>query len=293
MAKYIRCIVEAEEDHPGHMKLKNNAAELLNRKPDELKNKKYKNAESGRKADLKYDYKENIQQQKRTIRKPNAEKNHYLYRLSEDKPKPSQESDIRKIKYMRKNLDMSNPKEVQKYNAMFKSICNKYGIDENSSLYIHTYPGGKDDKRNIWFGEVPESKKIGKKELKPNDKNETEHKFTLPNGYALIHTSGEDNLTELKPTKFSDKYSFSNGIDGRYHLTGRVYFVLVKENDINVGKFNYGKNVYKLTSNISGFYLDYEGEKMKNLDKYPDISKLVGKPVYVKSDKPLKVTKIR
>ena len=277
-------IMEAEEDHQKHMSIKNNTAKLLNKNIDDLKNKKYSSPEKSKRADMTYKYKENIMNNKHTTVSFNDKSNTYSY-ISKNSPK---QSDINLLNYMKKHSDLSDPKEAKKYRTAFNMFCNKYGIKPNSSLYIKYNP---DDSNRIKMVEWQQSKKITRNKLDLSD----DHEFILPPGYQLIHRTNIDGLTELKPHKTSNKYIQKGkaGINGQYHSTGRIYFILSKEGNTSTGGWgNNGSHVYKLISNISGFFIDYEGNNSRNLDRYADIKKLLGKPVYVKTDKPLKVKQL-
>lgn len=284
---------EAESDYPQHMRLKYDAAHQLKKEPHELKNKKYRTVEGGKKADLQYEYRYGEQKNKRTKSSYDARHNATSYNTTGD----VKESDIKKLEYLQKHSDLSNPEEAKKYKAVFNMFCSKYGIDPNSSLYIRYDPANFGNR--IDMAEWPQSKKITKKELQPPKKKsifkEKEQKYLLPKGYVLIHRSSVDNLTELKPRKYSDHYlqKGSTGVGGQFHPTGRIYLVLAKDKNLETNGMGRGKYLYKVTSNISGFYLDYEGMPNHSADRYPDISTLVGKPVYVKSDVPIKVQQIK
>lgn len=277
-------ITEAESDHPKHMKMKENAAKFMGKDPQTLNNKKYKNPESSRKADLKYNYKEGKMEGKHVNTTYNEVSNTNVH-ITKDSPK---ESDMRLLAYMKKHSDLSKPEEAKKYRAAFQMFCNKFGIDKNSSLYVKYNIDGNNRIRMV---EWSQSEKMDKKKLDRENKTE----YTVPSGYCLIHKCRTPNLTQLEPRKFSNKYIGDGhaGTDGQYHPTGRIYFVLAKEDNLSTGNWGKGNCVYKLVSNISGFYIDYEQENSRSSDRYGDAKKLIGRAVYVKTDKPLKVKQIK
>ena len=281
-------ISESEDDHETHMKLKQKAADLLGKDQKNLINKKYKNDESSKRADARYSAKEKSlkQQDGKNITTWFNPDYNSLTHITKTSPK---ESDIKLLQYMKKHSNFDNPSEVKKYKAAFKMFCTKYDIDKNSSLYVRYNP---DSSSKMEIVEWRESKKMDKKKLDPT--NET--KLTIPNGYCLIHKSPFKNLTELKPGQTSNRYigKGRGGVSGQYHATGRVYFVVCKKDDIDAGTWGgMGATcLYTPTRNISGVYVDFEGKNSRNADRYCDIKKLVGKPVYVKTDKPIKVKMI-
>ena len=293
----LSVVTEREEDYGVHMIRKNIAEERLG-KP--LKNKKYKtdkdgnyiNPEKAKRAELKYSYDDKLKEGKNVAQHPNAwdyDMNTYYIK--------TKESTIRLLEYMKnKAKNGKTDEDIKNYKRVFRMFCNKYNIKPDSSLYIEYDPDDlynpKGHKSDIRVREWKTSKKYDSKETKG-----VENLHVLPAGYRLVHRSPEDKLTELDPKRHSNRYfdETISGVGGQYHDTGRIYFTLVTDKDTR-GSESWGglgaNHMYELTSKIRGFYIDSENRKSLGMDKYP-ISKLVGKAVYVKTDRPLKVKQLK
>lgn len=290
----LEVIQEAEEDNVVHMQQKKNVAEVLNKNwRTEMSNKKYakdkngnyKNPEKAAKADMIYDYKSNIHKEGRTKTGQNYSYNSKILNISGVK-----ETDIKMLDYMKKHLD-DDPDNIRKYKKVFKMFCAKYNIKPDSSLYVNYNPDTNEMDLTIW--------ETDKKLKHANDKSNKKELFVKHDAskYIMVHRSPVDNITELKPSRGSNLYikQGKGGVSGQYHDAGRVYFILTTKKDMNMDVFNFGKgnHLYQLTSPISGFYIDGENTNSRALKHAMDESQCVGKAVYVKTDKPLKVKKIK
>lgn len=281
-------ISEKENDYKVHMLKKSIAEENLGKT---LNNKKYKTDKNGnyvnpdktKKAELKYtaiDKGTETENKKRWTSYNGEDVESLLI-------KSTKESDIRLLEYMKRKSNSGSPEDIKKYKKVFKMFCVKHGIDEKSSLYVRYDPNNqfKNETRiDEWKtgNKIDSSKTIGES-----------NKHALPEGYILVHRSENGGITELQPKKYSDKYidSGESGVSGQYHDSGRIYFVLLKDGQTMNGAWGRGSHVYKLISKISGFYYDSENDKSVG-NKTLNISQMVGKSVYVKTDKPLKVKEI-
>lgn len=314
---FEKYICEAEEDHLSHMKYKEKASKRSGISQDKMINKKYK--KNPEKADLYYKGRERLIQNDRE----NNNGNSYL----RDKPVDKKGSGIddknysrffydieigdkdiatKALTYMQNHTNLENPREYKNYKIAFNIFCRRFNIPENSSLWIKFNPG-YERRTRIGHVRVPDKMTIGayedKKPVKVSDSKDKkkmiqskESKIKLPNGYKLIHTSRENNLLQLNPVSYSNKYISRGpgGIGGQYHSTGRIYFTLIK-NDTSKIPESYGKHMYELVSPVEYIYFDtehlrcFDDEDMKNLD----IDKLLNKPVYVKTNTPLRVKKYK
>ena len=316
---YDKYYNEAEEDHEIHNYKKYQIAKSIDKRPEDLINKKYKKVETGKKADLKYSYDDMVKTGKRSDNYPRIDEKKLpngktvgywrdatTYDLSKI-PK----SDIEKLKYMKKHADPSNPKEIKKYITVFKMFCNKYGIKEDSTLYIQLEPDVE------WGGTITEWK--GHKPLKkldnsPNNKREhdrdqKEVPIKVPKGYSLIHKCRTDGLNNLKPKFYSNKYigqEQGNPVNGQYNMSGRVYFLLIKDEDANLNNKKIssvggsgGKqanHIYKLATTAPNVYIDPESSLSHAYNNNPSIENLLKHfgscSVYVKTTKPLPVKQL-
>lgn len=288
-------ITEAEKDHRAHMAQKKIAAKRMGVKVKDLPNKKYdtdengklKNPEKARKADLKYQYKDKML--KKTNRGVSYQGNMWNVDM---KAGTAKESDIKMLEYLKKKGKEGDEESIKKYKQVFRMFCNKWGIDENSSLHVMYSPS------KVFKGKmgIAEWKEGNAQDSKKNYGVEKGH--ALPSGYCLLHKSPVDGIKELKPTRTSNKYlgAGKSGINGQYRLTGRIYFTLQKDEGdktkLSTGRHATGSHFYKLADHISEFYLDSENGNSRGMDKL-DISKLIGKAVYVKTEKPLKVIQLK
>lgn len=294
-------ILEAEEDHWAHMKQKEIAAKNTGKDLDKLPNKKYKTKKDGTlvdpekaaKADMKYNFMGHTQykdddwrQARETDPVDNSE-------ISGYKPTPS---DLKMLQYMKDRAEKGDPESIKNYKRVFKMFCVKHGIKETSSLYVRYSP------KKLGLTEWKEGKKLTSKEMYGK-----ENLHVIPKGYCLLHTSDANGIKELKPKAHSERYISDDEekVTGQYHASGRIYFVLQKEHNImqrlmgkkdqrHTGEFGGGgTHLYRLISPVSGFYIDGENGRTKGLDKNASLDKLVGKAVYVKTDKPLKVRQLK
>ena len=313
---YDKYIVEAEEDHKYHQRYKELASKRTGIPQDKMVNKKY--IKDPKKADLRYKGTEKMIDNDLSLnagnsyvrKKPLDDKcgmddrcySKFFHDIEiEDYP-----TAIKAINYMKNHSDPKNKKEYNQYKLAFKILCRRFDIDENSSLWIKYYPGnvfkynGQDmrtpDKATIGAyedrGKIDTSKETTtkKKILRKN-----EIKLNLPNGYKLYHKTEKNLLRELKPVIRSTKYTGAGPakLSGQYHSTGRIYFTLAKS--IKDLPDNYGKHIYELVSPVSSIYLDSEHERcyldedLNNLN----YDKLLGKPIFVKTNTPLKVKQIK
>ena len=307
-------VMEKEEEHDSHMKYKELASQRKNIPVEKMKNKKYeKNPE---KADQYYRGREKLIQRDDDYRrkKPPVKKkvdiDDQLYdKYFHDIEIGEKDIAIKALSYMKSHANKKNPKEYKKYALAFKIFCRRFNIDENSSLWIKYNPGGTityngqkiklDDKMTIGAYTDKEKVAVEKEEKRKLFKKELQIK--LPKGYKLIHETEKVGLTVLKPVNYSDKF-ISQGpgkLGGQYHSTGRVYFTLVKDSNntsVAYGRDNvYGKHRYELVSPVDYIYVDsehrsnYDNEDFSNIN----ISKFVNKPVYVKTNIPLKVKAVK
>ena len=350
-------IAEAESDYYKHSYRKDLAGRekgisdsdentLPNKKYKKNKDGSYKNPEKVRRAEIKYDLDDKGLKGKSTER-TTATPNQNQEVITLKSPK---ETDMKLLKKMKEKAENGNAEDKKLYKSLFKRFCQKWNIDENSTLWVLDNKTGV-DKLKKEIASLSEKKEKAEKTGNPKDKeayrralqitcrkyrlppsegnlekllkqvgdyvgdnalqivarpNSTKLSFEKPaakqkggkkerfvslgSDYMLIHKSPKAGLDRLglKPSYSSTKYSGSAGFTGQYHDEGRVYFVLAKKNDSDTGMWGTGKHVYKLKDNVSGFYIDNENLDSPHLDRM-DLSKLVGRAVYVKTDKPLRV----
>lgn len=305
----LELITEAEKDHYWHMKQKKIAARRMGVKAKDLPNKKYatnpdgtlKDPEKARKADLKYKYKDKFNKQSKTSQSSvvgrytaNTWNHDNIVANAGDS-----RSTIKMLEYLQKKGQAGDEESIRKYKQVFSMFCRKYGLDEESSLYVAYNP------RKVFHGKLGVSEwKQGQSRNADTNHSDTGH--ALPSGYWLLHQSPADDIKELNPTRVSNHFvkKGKSGVNGQYRKEGRVYFTLQKgKGELSDMKNSYhnvvsaitgkmGKHIYKLDEPIKEFFIDSENPSSRQLDKAP-IEKLVGKAVYVKTDKPLKVRKLK
>lgn len=289
---YNKYFIEAEEDHIEHIARKHKAASDLGvSDSSKLFNKKYKDGNSSKKAmqsDIKYDTKY------RKYKDETRRELSGIYHV-DDKLKGA----LRELDMMRKNTDMSDPKQLQRYKVAFNQFCTRFGIDPSSSLWINYHPTANSGKGQIEISYSKEGHKFTKKELHDKSSSKgirkllSEKKYILPHGYTLIHRSTIGDITELKPTKAISGRKAEEG--GQFHPTGRVYMTLVKDDntlksDNDPNSKSYGKYKYKLVDkSVNEFYIDTTITDLRDTEKNGNISKLLNKNVYIKTNRPVKV----
>lgn len=305
---YDKFVMEAEEDHSLHMGQKRMNAFMLGKSTSELKNKKYKNEKSAKRADLMYQYKNSDKNLKKSIAIDGGSNSHTTY-ISKTSPK---ESDLKLLRYMKKHANSNDPKEIQKYKVAFNLFCNKWGINPNSSLAIDVSPNNTEYTRktkdgNIEFGrdtrlrvsEWKDNKPRTKKDFKTDKKSSLiskvkDRKMPIPDGYELIHMTDKDGLTHLEPKSYSNRHIGKDSeLGGQYHNSGRIYFSLHKKGT-GFGKMYRNKYAYKLVDPVSSVYIDSESPVSRiyaHLDKIP-VNPKNKMWVFVKTDKPLRVKPI-
>lgn len=322
---YDKYFSEAEKNHYVHNLKKNQVARSLNKKPSELHNKKYDTPEKARRADLRYKFDDAVKDGKHSS---------YFTKMKEEEIPPEKrvpggpdkiyklrdattydlsevpESDIKKLKYMKKHANPSNPKEIENYRRVFKMFCNKYGINENSTLYVELEPdvewGGQ---LTEWHARKPLKSLDNKDKTKKEINDDKEVPIKVPDGYSLIHKCRTDGLTVIKPKLYSNKYigqSQGNPVNGQYNMSGRVYFLLIKDTDISIDNEKIKKvggsggksadHIYKLTTTPKNLYLDSESFRSHGNNNNPTLNNLLAQhgscAVYVKTSTPLPVKQL-
>ena len=319
---YEKYVVEAEEDHRYHVAYKNLASKKLNKDEKDMPNKKY--IKDPKKADLHYKGREELIKKDLKENKGNdyvrkkpfdnlihggIDDNGYD-RYFHDIEVADKGTAVKALEYMKKHANPKDRKEFKKYRLAFKIFCQRFNIDENSSLWIKYNPGNEinfggkigkvktEDRMTIGAYTDRGSVKVDKEkdtETKKHLFKKNEVSLKLPNGYKLYHKTDKDGLKQLEPVIRSTKYITGgpSGNAGQYHPTGRIYFT-VEKSSANLDK-SYGDHVYELISPISEVFLDSEhalhfvAEDLSNLN----FDKLVGKPVFIKTNRPLKVKQIK
>ena len=293
---YIR---EAETDYANHMirkklaeRYKNGGDPLFNKKYKKNKDGTYANTEKVRRAEIKYALADKPQESKDTKRVTNAYTNEELITIKSPK-----ETDIRLLEYMKKKANSDDPKDHQLYEKLFKRFCQKWNIEENSTLWVRfnaDFIDGKGRKLKQ-KGALGVAARKDSKEFKNDDpdgsNNKKEKFFKLTPDYVLLHRSPKE-LTELKPAWSSNQYEKDDHKgSGQYHRTGRVYFYLKRRDEKLSGGYGKGQKIYELDANVPGFYIDSDNKHSRNMDLIKNPEDLVGKAVYVKTSIPLKVKK--
>ena len=308
---YVRYVIEKETDHPAHIEYKRQASERTGKDLSNLPNKKYiKNPE---KADLIYKGREKTADPTiRPVDNDPEKKGHGLIHgfnaISSHKMKDaSKDKAVKALAYMKKHCNFKNEKEARNYKTAFRIFCNKFNIPENSSLWVKYYPPEKinfEGREFIHKGEIKVGHHVDREELKLDDKEKpksknilkklTERKVNIPKGYSLVHGTDKNGLFNLKPTAYSSKFNGAGpaGLGGQYRAEKRVYMTLVKDSDAK-SYDSYGKHVYALNEPVKSVWVDTECFPINTKETELNLKNLVGKPVYIKTDTPLNVKKIK
>ena len=163
------------------------------------------------------------------------------------------------------------------------------GFDKDATYWINdSFHGGEREvrKRNSPPGFEPGSIK-SKEEL---EKEGEKGRYTLPDGYILLHKRAEDGLSEIKPGNISSTYArTANGAPAQIHGRGRIYCTIEKKGASYKPGWGRGTHGYMITSPVSKLHFDWEDDDNPHSKvNITDPRKLIGRSVYIETDKPLK-----